>query len=62
MFVACSLMVLVVSEADIAVAEDMNTVHMGLGIYIDDPSGVGDNDWGQSIGVVAGNPGHDIAG
>ena len=56
------MMVPAVFEADIIVVGGMNTVHTGLGIDIDDPSGVGDNDWGWVIVVAAGNSGHDIVG
>ena len=55
------MMGLVAFETCIVVAEDMSIAHMGLGICIDVPSVVGDNDLGLQTVSVVGTLGHDIA-
>ena len=44
----------------VVVAGDMNIGHMGLGIYIDVPWVVDDNDLDLEIGIPADTLGHDI--
>ena len=45
----------------VVVAVGTNTGHMGLGICIDVPSGVGDNDLDFEIGIPLDNLDNDIA-
>ena len=45
----------------VVVAMGMNTGHMGLGICIDVPSGVGDNDLDLEIGIPVDTLDHNTA-